>query len=97
MTRSDTDRCRQLSEKVRASSKSDRHVTFVDRFGRVMTDAARCPDEQHGRRHVRRKHHRIVAGSARHHGDRRAGRFDRTREHGDKLRVHLGARLIESR
>jgi hypothetical protein len=67
----------QFVEKFQTRLERGSDVIFAHVLGRVMADAAFASEEQHADGHLRREHHRIVAGAARHPMGWRAGLLER--------------------
>ena len=63
----------------------------------MMTDSARTPQKQHGRRHTSSHDHRVVTRAAIHPMHRITALFNGTRQLIRETRIHLDCGLIQAR
>src|SRR5262247_3695275 len=70
-------------------------VLKQDRFGRIVTDAARASQKDHGCGNARGEDHGVVACSARHAMRRASGGTDCRLDLPHKKRIHSDSRLVK--
>src|SRR5262249_40673637 len=86
-TMSAMDGVRERFERVNANGQRDRDVLVHHRLIGMMADAAGTPNEEHGRRHVWRDNHGVVAGAAWHRVRLHTGLLDGAGDKGHERRI----------